>query len=333
MQPGTLDSDFRPLPFLSGGHRQTVVGQLIRRSFRWPFPVQDVVVDAGDDVRLLVRASWQDRPKDTTPAILLLHGLEGSDKSPYMLSFGVEAYRQGWHVLRMNMRGCGDSLSLCARLYNAGLSSDLLAVLKWLSKIVPRIGIAAVSLGANLTLLTMGREIDRLPPELEAAFAVSPPLDMSACADALELPRNFFYEHHFMRQLRRSYRERQRLEPDLYEPGRERGIDTLRAYDHEITATYGGYDGAEDYYSQSSAGPCLRVIDRPTLVLAARDDPLIPADSISGWPTSESVIVEMPRTGGHVGFVGSCRAPGWFYPAERMVSFFRQHFQQGSWQE
>ena len=325
MQPHNLDSNFRPLPFLGGGHRQTVLGQLFRWGSRWPFPVEDIIVDAGNGVRLLVRASWQNQSQDTTPAILLLHGLEGSDRSAYMLSFGIQAYQQGWHVLRMNMRGCGDSLSLCAQLYNAGLSSDLLAVLGWLSKIVARIGIAAVSLGANPTLLTMGREINRLPPELKAAFAVSPPLNMTACADAFELPENFIYEFHFLRKLRQSYRSRQRLVPDLYEPGRESGLYTLRAYDDKITATYGGYNGAEDYYLQSSAGLYLRTIDRPSLVLAARDDPLIPADSILDCSTSKHITVEMPSTGGHVGFVGSCRSPGWFYPAERMVSFFNQH--------
>ena len=106
---------FRPL--IPGAHLQTIGGQFVRSFLRWPFATEDSVVDAEDDVRLLVRASWQ--PSGVArPALLLIHGLEGSDEARYVVSTGILAFRAGYHVIRLNMRGCGDSLELCPRLYN-----------------------------------------------------------------------------------------------------------------------------------------------------------------------------------------------------------------------
>ena len=83
-------SRFRPL--LPGGHLQTLGGVLARSFLKWPFPSEDVVVDAGHDVRLLLRASWQEKGADR-PGLLLVHGLEGTDESDYLVSTGVAAFR------------------------------------------------------------------------------------------------------------------------------------------------------------------------------------------------------------------------------------------------
>jgi predicted alpha/beta-fold hydrolase len=283
-----------------------------------------MVVDAGDGVRLLVRASWQPGPIEARPALVLVHGLAGSDQATHALAAGEHAWTRGWHVLRMNMRGAGDSEALCARLYNAGLDSDLLAVLRAAAGRVPRVAGAGFSLGAGLTLLTAGRRARELPSEVRALAAVSPPLDLAACADALDRRVNRLYSANFLRDLGQSYRRRQQRLPDLYRPGLERRLRSIRAYDEAITAPYGGYRDAADYYACSSAGPYLARIDRPTLVLAAADDPMIPAESITRWPLPASGCVrrEILATGGHVGFVARTRAPGRFWAAERLMDFF-----------
>ena len=64
-------------------------------------------------------------------------------------------------------------------------------------------------------------------------------------------------------------------------------------------------------------------IERPTLILAAEDDPMIPGDSVARWPLPSSGLVrrEMLPTGGHVGFVAPTKAPGRFWAAERVMEF------------
>ncbi len=312
---------FAPHRWLTGGHRQTLLGYWFRRSLSWGLPAEDLVVDAGEDVRILLRATWQPGPRRDRPALLLLHGLGGSDQSPYLLSTGLLAFARGWHVVRMNMRGAGDGESFCARLYNAGLDSDLLAAVEEVARMVPRIGIAGFSLGANVALLLLGRRRGQLPAALRAAGGVSPPLDLAACAAALERRENRFYQHYFMDKLSDGYRRRRRLRPDLFPAGRERGLRTVREYDEAITAPHGGYASADEYYARSSAGPWLSAIERPALILAATDDPMIPSESVARFPLAASVERELVPTGGHVGFVAPTPAAGRFWAAGRVLDF------------
>jgi predicted alpha/beta-fold hydrolase len=314
---------FHPPAWLAGGHRQTFLGYWLRRLLRWTLPSEDIVVEAGHGVRLLLRASWR-APREEHPTLVVVHGLGGSDASAYVVSTGRLAHARGWNVVRMNMRGSGDGLSLCPLLYNAGLDTDLLAALRAVSELVPRLAVVGFSLGANLALLTLGRRRELLPTSLAAAAAVSPPVDLAACADALERPGNGVYQHYFMQMLAEGYRQRHRARPDLFAAGRERGLRTVREYDDRITAPFGGYESAVQYYERSSAGPWLASIDRPTLVLAAADDPMIPAESVARWPLSPPVRREIARTGGHVGFVGRAQAPGWFWAPQRVLDFLEE---------
>ncbi len=279
------------------------------------------MVEAGQGVRLLLRATWQPGPREDRPALLIVHGLGGSDASSYAVSTGALAFARGWHVVRMNMRGSGDGEALCPLLYNAGLDTDLLAATNVLCQLVPRVSVIGFSLGGNLALLMLGRRRELLPRGLAAAAAVSPPVDLAACADALEAPGNGLYQHYFMKMLGEAYRRRHAARPDLFSPGRELGLRTVREFDDRITAPFGGYESAAQYYERSSAGPWLASIDRRALLLAAQDDPMIPHAAITHWPVSAKVTRQILPTGGHVGFVARSQAPGWFWAPERALDF------------
>jgi len=320
---GVAARPFAPARLATGGHRQTLLGYWFRRRLRWDAPAEDLVVEAGEDVRLLARVTWQEGRREARPVLVVVHGLGGCDAAGYAVATGRLAFAQGWHVARMNMRGAGDAEALCPRLYNAGLDCDLMAVLAALAPHTRALAVIGFSLGANLALLALARGGDRLPPGLAAVAGVSPPLDLAACAQALERPSNRLYQSYFVRNLKAAYRRRQRRRPDLYEDGRERGLRTIRDYDDVITAPYGGYASAAEYYAASSAGPRLLAIERPALVLAALDDPMVPAESVARWPLPASGLVqrEMTPTGGHVGFVAPTSASGRFWAAERALAF------------
>ena len=64
-----MDDGFRPPLLAVGGHRQTLLGFWYRRKLRWTLPVEDLVVEAGDGIRLLLRASWQPGPREVRPAL------------------------------------------------------------------------------------------------------------------------------------------------------------------------------------------------------------------------------------------------------------------------
>ncbi len=240
-----------------------------------------------------------------------------------MLSTGLLAHTRGWHVLRMNMRGAGDGGSVTHHLYNAGLTEDLLTVLAFAAQATPRVAMVGFSLGASLALLTLGRERSRVPDAVRGAVAVAIPADLAASAVRLDQGMNTLYSLHFLRELRRIWLDRSVRFPERYEPGRERAPRTLRAWDDAITAPLGGYGGVDDYYARSSAGPWFASIDRPTLVLNAADDPLVPPSTVTRWalPADGRVRVEVSATGGHVGFLGRSEAPGHFWAADRAMAF------------
>jgi predicted alpha/beta-fold hydrolase len=314
---------FAPARITAGGHRQTLLGYWVRRHLRWELPAEDLVVEVGEDVRLLARVTWQEGRRETRPALVIVHGLGGCDAAGYAVATGHLAFAQGWHVARMNMRGAGDAEALCPRLYNAGLDGDLLAILGALAQHTSTLAVVGFSLGANLALLALARGGDRVPAGLLAVAAVSPPLDLAACADAIARRSNRLYQSYFVRNLQAAYRRRQQRRPDLYEAGRELGIQTIREYDEVITAPYGGYADAAEYYRLSSAGPRLEALTRPALILAALDDPMVPGDSVTRWPLPASGLVrrEMTASGGHVGFVAPTIAPVRFWAAERVMAF------------
>jgi len=318
---------FRPHPLAVGGHRQTLLGYWQRRFLKWPLPTEDMIVDAGDGVRLLLRTSWQPGIREGRPTLVLVHGLGSSDQATYALATGRFAWERGWHVVRMNMRGAGDAEALCPRLYNAGVDGDLVAILRAVARMTTRLAVVGFSLGGNLALLALGRRAGDLPRGLIGAVAVSPPIDLAASAEALERPGNRFYQRWFMRGLCNGYVRRQRLSPDLYEAGRERNLRTIRQFDDAITAPYGGYRDAADYYFQSSAARYLSGVDRPALILTAADDPMVPAGSVASWELPPTVSREVVFTGGHMGFVGPTKAPGRFWAAERAVAFLEGHLQ------
>lgn len=321
--PRSSPTPFRPLWFTRGGHLQTILGYFHRRNLRWTLPVEDLVIDSEPGVRILSRATWQAGDRAASPALILLHGMGGWDSSTYLLSMGLHAFASGYHIIRMNMRGAGASFEICPRLYNAGLEVDLVAVARTVAAATPRVGLFGASLGANQILLALSRSKGALPAEVKAAVAVSPPVDLLSCSDALHAPMNRVYVARFVADLKASYVRIQARNSFAYEADREARVRTVREFDERITAPYAGFASAENYYTKSSSGPWLKTIDRPTLILSAQDDPMIPAKRLSEFvlPASRMVEREILSTGGHVGFAARTEAPGRFWAAGRALAF------------
>ncbi|MEO8502084.1 MAG: alpha/beta fold hydrolase [Vicinamibacteria bacterium] len=314
---------FNPPWFARGGHVQTILGYAHRWNLRWTLPAEDLIVESEPGIKLLSRVSWQQGDRSASPALILLHGMGGWDNSSYLLSMGLHAHAAGYHVVRMNMRGAGASFEICPRLYNAGLELDLVAVARQVAAVTSRVALFGASLGGNHVLLAMGRSKSALPREVKAAVAISPPVDLLRCSDALHAPGNRVYVSRFVADLKASYVRIQQRSPGFYEAGREAGVRTVREFDEKITAPYAGFASAEDYYTRSSSGPWLQAIDRPTLMVSAEDDPMIPVDSVLKFERPESGVVtrEILPTGGHVGFAARTKAPGRFWAAERAMEF------------
>jgi len=272
------DHEFVPRRGLRHGHLQTVAGNFLPRANLLPHgQPRRFMVDqhhSGAQVAVECVCHWQSN-RQKHMAVVIVHGLEGSVESQYVIGTGSKAWDAGMSVVRMNMRNCGNTEALTPTLYHSGLSADVGAVANELIKEDGLHGVAIVgfSMGGNLALKLAGEWSDRAPEQVKAFATVSPAMDLAASADALHSWRNWIYEQRFLRGLRERYRRKAMLFPSVYDLTHLRRFASIREFDHEITARYEGFASADDYYERSSASRVLERIRIPTLVIHSNDDP------------------------------------------------------------
>ncbi|MGD0840340.1 MAG: alpha/beta fold hydrolase [Candidatus Acidiferrales bacterium] len=321
---------FEPHPLLRNAHAMTIVAAFLRRRYPDLSPAEAREFEVAPGIRLLGLVHWQPARRER-PALVLVHGLEGSSESGNMLGLAEKAFRAGFSVVRMNQRNCGASERLSPTLYNSGLSGDYRAVLNELVQQdgVPEIFFAGYSMGGNLVMKMAGELGADAPPEFRALAVVCPALDLSACSDALSESRNFIYQRHFVRNLQARTLRKARVFPGTIRVEGLARVRTVREFDDAIIAPQFGFRDAEDYYQRSSA---LRVIDRvrvPALILTAKDDPVVPYHTLDVPAIRENpnVTLEAPAHGGHCGFISRWNGPERFWGEARVLEFFRRHHQ------
>ena len=142
--------------------------------------------------------------------VVIVHGLEGSSDSQYVIGTGGKAWAAGMNVVRMNMRNCGDTEHLGPTLYNSSMSAEVGAIAKTLISEdgLQKLALVGYSMGGNLVLKLLGEWGGEAPPELKAGVGVSPAMDLAPSADALHNPANRIYEWKFLQGLRRRMRRK-----------------------------------------------------------------------------------------------------------------------------
>lgn len=319
-----LCESFVPRRLFRGGHAQTLAGNFLPRKNLLPEP-EEQIFNVEDGVQVLCHCHWQAGP-ETCPTLLIVHGLEGSSLSQYVIGTGSKAWQQGMNVVRMNMRNCGGTETLTPTLYHSGLSTDVAAVLQTIAaeKKLGRIAVAGFSMGGNLVLKMAGDWGADAPAALKAVVAVSPAADLGPSADAMHSPANRIYEWKFLLSLMRRYRRKARLFPQIY-GGVSRWPTSIREFDDIITARYCGFSGAEDYYTRAAAS---RVIDRiavPTLVVHANDDPFIRLTIETRGKIAANPWITFLETdrGGHCAFLATPNGYDGRWAERQMILFFR----------
>ena len=316
---------FRPHPLFRGGHAQTLAAFAWprRRALRGHASDEARLFEVEPGVRLLAHCRWQP-DRAARPTLLLVHGLEGSSSSVYMLSTARRAYEAGFNVLRLNQRNCGATEHLTPTLYHSGLSEDFKQVVRELIERdrLSRLFLAGFSMGGNLVLKAAGEWGADAPRELSGVCAVSPSINLTVAARAFERRANRAYHENFMRHLRRRVRRKQKLFPELYDTRGLRRVRTVRQFDERYTAPHAGFRGADDYYERCSALPLVPSIRVPALVVHAHDDPLVPLDPASeaALHANPCVVPVTPRRGGHVAFLTADENSRFW--AERLVVEF-----------
>lgn len=308
-------SSFHPPPWLANGHLQTILPALLPRRFDLPFRRERLELPDGDFLDL----DWSGH--GARRLVILSHGLEGCSTQIYIRGMGAEMRRAGWDILAWNFRGCGAGPNRLPRSYHSGETEDLRAVIELASARYEKIALIGFSLGGNVTLKFLGEAAP--PGSVIVAAAISAPIDLASCALALDTrPGNRIYLRRFLASLIARAEAKARSFPDRVNALGARRIRTIREYDDRFTAPLHGFRDAADYWTRSSSRQFLPRIAVPTLLLNARNDPLL---SGAAFPedearASEHLFLEAPESGGHVGFLDLRR--GWHPWSERRVAEF-----------
>lgn len=309
--------------WLPGGHSQTIYPVLIRRP-RVSYRRQRIDTPDGD----FIDFDWVGRPTAaaSTPVVVLFHGLEGNSTSHYALSLMAHLASIGWIGVVPHFRGCSGEPNRLPRAYHSGDHSEVAWMLATIRAQAPAAPLFAtgVSLGGSALINWLGRAAHGAAALVNAAAAVSTPLDLAAAGFAIDQGLNRIYSRHFLRTLVPKARAMARRFPGTLDVGAIARVDSMYSFDDAVTAPLHGFAGVDDYWSRASSKPWLKAVAVPTLVLNARNDPFVPAASLPDSDhVSSRITLEQPDAGGHVGFLNR-RFPGrldWL--PQRLVTFFR----------
>ena len=218
------------------------------------------------------------------------------------------------------MRNCGGTEHLSPTLYHSGMTIDLRRIVEELSP--APIYILGFSMGGNIALKLAGEWGDNPPPHVRAICGISVPVRLDLCVRELGRLTNRVYEIRFLRMLRRTFRTKQQLMPELYGKYAIDHVQSIYDFDDSITAPVFGFRDADDYYEKSSCIRFLPTVRVPSLMIQADDDPFIPSKAYDDPVFDRNPNVNLLRTrqGGHVAFLS--RRGSVFWAEQQALAFF-----------
>jgi uncharacterized protein len=307
------DLDFPPFVpprWMKNAHLQTILASRKPRNWEYGWTsFEPLRIELGKEGSIVAEVSWQPGSREGAPALVLLHGLEGSARSQHLLGISRKAYVAGFHAIRLNMRNCGGTEHLTPTLYCAALSNDVLMTIKHLQE---NYGIgsfycAGISLGGNILLKLAGELGEEGPGVLKGVAVISTPIDLAMGAKKIGERKNWIYERYFVRQLVQRLERKAVLFPKIADLRRARKVRSVWEFDDMVTGPHFGFGSAENYYRRASAAPLLGKIRIPALMIQSMDDPLIPFESYRNPEIARNPFLGLLATahGGHAGFLGA----------------------------
>ena len=300
------------VPYFRNPHLATLAGNYWRRDAgEQRFPVETRYYETEPGVQVLVHS--QSPGPEPIARLILVHGLEGSSAAGYARSLARAALEAGCAVDRFNMRSCGGTEHLSGRtLYHSGQTSDLLSVIRQLASSLP-LFLAGFSLGGNVVLKLAGELGSSAAGLIAGVMAISTPIDLAACVRRLDQPSNYIYARRFVARLKERVRAKERVTPGSFNLSALPLVRNIYQFDDKFTAQAFGFGSAANYYATQSANQFLDRIRVPTLVVQAKDDPLIPFSvyhhpAFAANPCLKLVAVDH---GGHLGFIAKTKPRFW----------------------
>lgn len=254
-------------------------------------------------------------PDGAAALVIVVHGLAGCCDSPYVVEAALRLWESGIASLRLNLRGAD---RLGEDIYHGGLTADLVAAFSCPEVAAyEKTAVMGFSLGGHVAIRYV---VDHPAPELRAAVAICPPLDLAAAAETIDAGDRWLYRRYLLARLVDIYSRvaaRRKVAKSVAEVKQAR---TFVAFDGLVIAPRYGFADAWDYYRTVSVGPDLHRLSIPTLIVAAKGDPMVPAESlmVPMRQAPSQLECHWSKQGGHLAFpsdldLGMSAPPG-LYP-------------------
>lgn len=241
---------------------------------------------------------------DERRLLILVHGLGGSAESPYLRRSCRLAHGRGLSVLRIHLRGADGS---GCDFFHAGLTEDLHHLLASPELAAyESVFLLGFSVGGHV-VLKLATELAGGPAEarVKAVAAICSPLDLSATVNDFDRPWAWPYRQHVFRGLFAHYEQIARRQPVPTPLAVLRKVKSLRQLDQLTVVPRFGFGTVENYYATVSVGQRLDRLQRPALLVATEEDPMVTARSVRAGleaaPRNDLQVAWSP-VGGHVGF-------------------------------
>ncbi len=290
-----------PPRFQFNGHLQSIVPGVSRRVLGVAYRRERIETPDGDFLDL----DWLQNGHPRL--VVLTHGLEGNSSRQYILGAAKLFAQNGWDVLAWNCRSCSGEMNRAFRMYHHGDTVDIGTVV---NQAITTNGyrslvLVGFSMGANITMNYLGKLGENAPPEIRAAAVFSAPCDLEAGANVLDRWDNRIYKRRFMRALAEKMHRKAADFPGKLDISKLKNVRRWRDFDEWFAAPICGFSGAAEFYEQASSKNFIAGIRVPTLLVSAQNDPILTAECFPVHLAREHPFfhLEMPRQGGHCGFM------------------------------
>lgn len=314
-----IESKYKPSYFFKNGFVSTVYSGLIRRIKDLSQERERITLSDNDFLDL----DWSFSKEKSNRLVILLHGLEGNGQRPYMTGAAKLFNDNKIDAVCVNFRGCSGETNINYRSYHSGATDDLEEIIHHIvsTRDYSEIYLKGISLGANLILKYLG-ERNEIPNQIKAAIAVSVPCSLHGSAKELHTFKNKLYHDRFKKYLVNRLKEKQLQYPDILTAEEVESINTLFDFDNVYTSKAHGFKDGIDYYAKCSSLQFLNNIKTPTLIINALNDSFLSPECFPVKEAKENpnLYLEMPKYGGHAGFVDKNNI---YYNEYRALNFIK----------
>ncbi|KAJ3164462.1 hypothetical protein HDU88_005339 [Geranomyces variabilis] len=323
--PAQKKNVFRPTWYLFNGHLQTIYAAFFaERSARQVNYHRELLYfpDGGN-----VALDWHNAEtspatpstsEDTTPILVITHGLTGGSHESYVRDLVYESARRGYRSVVVNFRGCAESELTSQQLYCGAYTKDLQAAVAFITRrypLAPKMA-AGFSLGANVLTKFVGEMGDACP--FLGAVSVSNPCDLlggNRCLNRTWVGRNI-YSKTLTKNLIRMYKKHSHIfaNSTVVNEAKTLASRFIYEFDDAFTSKLFGFRTVHEYYRQASSAQYVPDIRVPFLLFTALDDPIVEPEVLPTFECLANPCVVMAATqhGGHIGwYTGTLNPRTW----------------------